>query len=209
MATYGNTATPSGGYTYADFGNQMLWTDFTFPSGSGGTLTDVWIYAAGDGSSVTANIGLYDGGSGLQYQSGTFTMPSGSRSNGGQTWNHGSGCSYVVGGGGQLKLALWSSGNIVWTYENSSNDHSNIRQTQYETGLGSIPGTLRGKGNLGSGGLGAYVVYGGGGGGGGGGGMHVRRDEGWNTAAVKVRRSGTWTTAVVKVRRSGHWVTTT
>lgn len=148
MANWGNTSTPGSGYFFDHSGNSQFWSNVgSFP---GGTITDLYVYCAGDGATASGQLVIW-GFSALLWQSGALTLPSGSQSIGGQGWVHVSVPSVYIAPQ-TLDLGFWSSGNVVWTYEGSGN-------LNYQRGVSGGPSSLTFGGNEGGGALGAYVTY--------------------------------------------------
>ena len=156
MAILGDNTTPGSGYWFDVTGNKQYWTtgQFSMPTG-GGIASDINVYCAGDGSSVTGQLLLWDGSGNIFYQTGNFTIGSGSRSIGGQAWRTQTGINGTYIPAGNYSIGFWSSGNVVWTFEGSGG-------VTGRSGLSS-PSTATGGGDEYAGGgfgrLGAYVTY--------------------------------------------------
>lgn len=200
MAILGDAATPSAGFFFDVTGNKQYWTtnQWTMPAG-GGIATTFNVYAAGDGSNVTAQLVIWDSVGNIFWQSGNFTMLAGSRSIHGQQWVTSTPIAGTYFPAGNYVFGFWSSGAVVWTFEGTGGVSS-------RSGLAS-PGSATGGsdeyGGSGFGRLGAYLTYTPGGV------ERVRRGGVWVVSQVNVRRSGAWVQPVYYVRRGGVWVPTT
>ena len=149
MATLGNSTTPSGGFIYDDFGSGYeYWTAFTL-GGSGGVVTDIYVYAGGDGVSWTGYLVIWSGNN--VAWSGSITFPSNTRTNGGQQWLH-LAVPNVYITPGTVNLGYWAGGNTVWTQEGSGT-------TARSNNTGLSPFGLGGNGTGAGNALGAYIVY--------------------------------------------------
>lgn len=188
MATFGNSATPGSGYFNDDFGNCQFWTGYgTFP---GGIITDLYVYFAGDGASVTAQLAIW-GDTGVIWASSNQSIPSGTRTIGGQGWRHVA-VPNVYWTSANMNLGFWTSGNVVWTYEGSGT-------TNFQRSVSGGATTLSSGGTEGGGGLGAYIVYTPGNG-------HVDRAGSFANGPASVMRNGTFTNGVFYVMRNGVFV---
>jgi hypothetical protein len=193
VAIQGNNQTPNTAYFFDDFGNSEFWADCGNLPAGGGIVTDLYVYVAGDGASVTGQYVIW-GASAILWQSGNLTIPAGSRSIGGQSWQHVAVPNVFIAGGTPINIGWWTSGNVVWTVENSGGGTWYLHSQ-------SSPGPISGSNTEGGGNPGAYLVYTPGGI------MRVRRSGTWTIGQVQVRRAGVWTTPQgVYVRRSGVWV---
>lgn len=150
MANFGNSSTPGAGYFFDDTGNSQYWSNIG--GWPGGVVTDLFVYFAGDGASITAQLVIWNGSNGtIMWQSGNIGVGSGTHAIGGQAWQHVTVPS-VFFAPGALNLGFWTSGNAVWTGEGSS-------VTNFQHSVSGGPATLSSGGTEGSGALGAYVVY--------------------------------------------------
>lgn len=155
MAILGDNTTPGSASWFDVTGNKQYWTaaPYVMPAG-GGIATDINVYCGGDGTSVTGQLMLWDNVGNIVWQSGNITLSSGSRSIGGQAWQHASIPNVYLAAGSYI-LGFWSSGHVVWTAESTGgvNGRSGLASPSTATG-GSDEYAGGGFGRLG-----AYVVY--------------------------------------------------
>lgn len=153
---FGNNTTPSTGFFFDDRGNNQLGSA-SFPSFPGGYVTKIWIYVAGDGGSATVKYAIWTTGGTLLWNSAGHSIASGSRAIGGQAWQSNG----VTGSGGQpgfkinpgtnLRLGIWTSGSVVWTYESSGG-------VTWDSGHADV-GSYTADGSDGAGDFGVYLEY--------------------------------------------------
>lgn len=153
---YGNDNTPSTGFFFDDRGDNQMGTTFgsSFP---GGYVTKIWWYGAGDGGSATVRYVIWGTGGSIIWNSATHSIAGGSRSSGGQAWQSNG----VTGGAGQpglqlnpgtnVRLGIWTSGNVVWTFESSGS-------VAYDAGHTDVA-SFSADGTDGSGDFGVYLEY--------------------------------------------------
>lgn len=188
-STYGNSTTPSSGFFYDDSGNSQYAS--TFGAWPGGTVTDFYVYIGGDGVSPTGEYIIWHSNGSIAFQSNSTTIGSGTRSVGGQGWKHVSSVNtYIAPDAGGLWLGIWTSGNVVWTYEGSGGAYFQ-RSTASPSSFS--PNTTEGSGSLG-----AYVVYNPGQ-------AHVMRNGSFVAGTASVMRGGTQTAGTIQVMRNGVW----
>lgn len=197
MAQYGNPSSgntaPSTGFFHDDTGNSQFGTKF-FTAFPGGIVTEIHVYFAGDLVGVNADFCIWDGGDNLVYNSNSNTaIGSGTQNIGGQGWQ-----TYVIPGGGvyigpnsALRIGIWSSGHVVWTYDSSGS-------VNYQR-VGS-PSNFSSGGSEGSGNFGAYIVYTPGN-------IKVWNGSSWVYTTLKVWDGTSWNVTPIKVWDGSSWVT--
>lgn len=199
MAVLGDNTTPGSGFWFDTTTNKEFWIarQFTMPY-PGGYITDLNVYAAGDGASTTYQIVIWDSSSNIVLQTGNQTLPSGTRAIGGQSWQRVTISPHKYLAPGNYEVGFWASGAIVWTFEGSGGVHfvSGISSPQPNTGANDEYG------GGGEGEIGAYANY-----------IlapdvRIRRSGAWvNANPFFIRRSGVWQQVeAVNIRRSGAWV---
>jgi hypothetical protein len=194
LPSSGNAA-PSTGFFHDDTGNSQYWSGvYTLPAG-GGIVTDLFVYVNGDLTTATARLCIWGSGGTLLYQSGNITLPSGTQTIGGQSWQHVTPNVYF--NGGNYNFGLWTSGNVVWTYEASG-------AVNFQRSLASAPANLSSGGTDGSGSLGAYIVYTPGGVG------KIWNGTSWVDPAIgKVWNGTSWIQANPQIWNGTSWVSIT
>lgn len=199
MSILGDNTTPSSGNWTDSFGNSQWWihNSFSMPA-AGGTATDMNVYMAGFGGTVTIQMVLWDSGGNIFWQSGNMSV------SGSEAWKQSTAINGLWIPGGNYFLGFWSSGNVQWqvlpsgTNGGTKADHSVGSPTTTGTGVDEY-------GGQGFGSFGAYISYTAGGG------AYVMRSGSFgNAAQVEVERSGSMTPGVASVMRSsngiGVWV---
>ena len=158
-----------------------------------GDISSISCFVGGDGGSVTARFCIWRSSDGvLLAQTGSFTLASGSRSSGGQSWvTQSLGTPLHVANGTGLYIGWWRdpAGGAVWSLLTPGSFSK-------KTDTSGSPGTFSSPTSDASGQLGAYATYT----------ATVRKLKvaGADPTAVKV--NGTPVTAV-KVSSGGVWVT--
>lgn len=183
-----------------NFNNQMA-IKVTAPSG-GITVTDLYAYFGGYGSSVSARLCIWndDATKTLNTQSSAFSAPGYGLGVGGQGWQHVSGLSVTFTGGTSFWIGWWRdpSGSQVWSEQNSA-----ALVEWLMTDTGSSPSALGTSNSAGSGVPGIYCV--GTAGTSGAGGLPIWNGSAWVKHPPKSWNGSSWLTHPVRVWTGSAW----
>lgn len=154
MATLGDTTNPpSAGSWYDVTTNKQYWNSATYTMpGGGGSLTDMYCYCGGNGTSTTGQLVIWSvtAGGAILWQSGNITIPASN------TQVHVGGITgvYIAGGTG-LKLGFWAAGAVSWEFDSSGGvyERSGVSSPAAESG------TADEYAGAGHGYLGVYIAY--------------------------------------------------
>lgn len=190
MASIGIGNSPNSSFFWVDNGSGIqYWSNTNGMPTGGGVVTDIYVYAGGDGVSWTGYLCIW-GATALLWASAGITFPNNGRTTLGQQWIH-STVSNLFVPAGTVNLGFWAGGNMVSTQNTVGGTfHSNSA-----VGSPSALGANTQYGNA----MSAYIIYTPGA-------ARVRRSGAWKYGPSYVRRSGAWALGTnTAARRSGVW----
>jgi hypothetical protein len=152
MSILGNSVTPNVGWSWPGSGYEFA-SSFTTPAGGGILISTLHAYFATPSGASTGYVCVWSNGGTLLGSVNIGSLPGGSQSPGGQSWQAGTlGVNLYVAGNTALWIGGYGTGNVV--FSSGTGGASNVKSVG-----GGGPGSFGGSSSSGIGVAGAYVDY--------------------------------------------------